>query len=84
VVTISTDDRVSLEKGLINNDFIPNDALHLYTEGKRFQHPLLKTLGVQSFPQPFLLDRQGKIIATKNDLKDMSSIIELVEQYLEK
>lgn len=84
VVTISTDNREVFERALKLNDFLPKQALHLYTDDERFRHPVLKELNVQSYPQPFLLDKQGRIIGTKKELKNMDSIIELVEEYIGK
>ncbi|MBL1410406.1 TlpA family protein disulfide reductase [Sphingobacterium faecale] len=82
IITISIDDRHIFEKSVRLVDFLPVPGLHLYTNGLRTKHPLIKSLEIHSYPRPFLLDKEGRIVATKNDFKELGSIIKLVDQYL--
>ena len=82
VVTISTDRVEVFGSALDKNDFLPERAIHLYTDGKQFKHPLLQSLGIHAYPRPFLLDTDGKIIGTKDDLRDLEEVIHKIKENL--
>ncbi|HMR19750.1 MAG TPA: TlpA disulfide reductase family protein [Sphingobacterium sp.] len=84
IITVSTDERHVLEKLLKNNGFLPRNGLHLYTDNKRFRHPLLVDLGVQSYPHPILVSAEGKIIGLGAELKNMENLIQLIQVELGK
>jgi thiol-disulfide isomerase/thioredoxin len=84
IITVSTDDKATFSKVLKTNDFLPSDALHLYTEDKRFRHPVLNRLGVNSYPYPILLNKEGKILATGSKLKDLETVKKIITKELER
>lgn len=82
IITISIDNFSDFQNAVGINDFLPPRALHLYTDNQKSKHPLVKNLGINSYPRPFLLNKEGKIVATKGDMVDLESIIKLIEQEL--
>jgi hypothetical protein len=45
-----------------NRIFSVASALQLYTEGRRYDHPIIKLAKVVSYPTLIVLDKEGRIV----------------------
>ncbi len=69
-VSISVDNTVDVWKRGIGI-YSVKKSLQLYTEGKRYDHPIIKFGKVNAFPTLIVLDREGKIVGIPpHPLKD--------------
>ena len=60
-ITISIDKEDVFSKGLQLRDFLPDNAIHLFTDNLGKDHPLLKNYAITGYPFPILIDRNGYI-----------------------
>ncbi|MDZ4817581.1 MAG: TlpA disulfide reductase family protein [Planctomycetota bacterium] len=62
VVAYSLDDDIDALKTFVEKEESP--WINLYNpEGKSFDDPVVKSMGINSIPSTFLIDREGKIVA---------------------
>lgn len=82
-ITVSTDSRLTLKSVLEKGGFLPEHALHLYTEDMRFKHPVVTGYGIHSFPFPLLIDKQGNVSASGiSNLKTKDLLAKAIENAL--
>lgn len=82
-ITVSTDDVETFSRMVERSDFLPKDAVHLYTDNQYFKHPAVKHYQIRSFPYPLLIDRSGKVVAGKESLSTVSDLIKEIELALQ-
>ncbi|WP_158499932.1 TlpA family protein disulfide reductase [Sphingobacterium paucimobilis] len=80
VILVSLDDQEQLKRSIAQG-VIPKEAIALYTENQKFQHPLIKKLKIPGYPYPMLLDKEGKRIDAAGKLHDLDKLIEVIEAY---
>lgn len=81
-LTVSTDTREMLAKVLEKADFMPEHSLKLYTDGLRFDHPLIKYFGIVAYPTPILVGKDGRIVASGAQLKTKDALVEYIKEAL--
>jgi len=82
-LTVSTDEREVLMRTLEEADFIPQNSIKLYTDGLRFDHPLIKYFGIVAYPAPILVGRNGRILASGKYLKSKDALERLIRQAID-
>lgn len=82
-VMVSTDSKQSLARVLERGGLGLEDALNLYTDGKRFDHPILRHYGIHSYPFPLLIGRDRTIIAHDERIKTVEGLRYLIDSALE-
>lgn len=80
IVLVSLDDQEQLKRSM-DQGIIPKEAIALYTDNQKFQHPLIKELKIPSYPYPMLLDKEGKRIDAAGKLHDLDKLIEVIEAH---
>jgi hypothetical protein len=60
----------SLEKGR----YASKKSVNLYTEGLGDQHPVIKRYKVIAYPQPVVINKQGKIVSNAGDLTTFAKL----------
>lgn len=80
VILVSLDDQEQLKRSIAQG-VIPKEAIALYTENQKFQHPLIKKLKIPGYPYPMLLDKEGKRIDAAGKLHDLDKLIEVIEAH---
>lgn len=80
IVLVSLDDQEQLKRSIAQG-VIPKEAITLYTENQKFQHPLIKKLKIPGYPYPILLDKEGRRIEATGKLHDLDKLIDVIEAY---
>lgn len=70
----------SLSSGIYTNGSTPN-VVNLYTDGKGFEHPMIKYYNFKSYPCPILVDKKGRIFEY-NLLTDKNTLIAKINEAL--
>lgn len=82
-LAISIDsDKSKWLKSVDSGKYAPHESIHLYTEGKGMDHPILKFFTIQGFPSQVLLDREGKIVETTGFKGDPEAVIKLISDII--
>lgn len=79
VIMVSVDNRQTLELA-VRQGLVPDSAISLYTEDKKFKHPIISEFGIRAFPYPILIDQERTIVKSGQQLKDLRKIVEWIEE----
>lgn len=78
-VTISIDDDMAKwKKGLESGIYTSSHAINLNTGKLGMNHPIIKQLLVMNYPNPILLDREGRILIYDKEKLKNATPIELI------
>jgi len=79
IILVSLDDKNTLSQAMASG-IIPSSVVSLYTDGLKFRHPLIRELGINSFPYPLLVNEEGIVRASGHQLKTMDQILEEINK----
>lgn len=86
-LTVSVDkDRQKWLNEIEKETYTSKDVINLYTAGQGYDHSVIKNYKIFGYPQPMLIDREGKIFTTsdlnlrRNGIKGLTETIEAALQ----
>lgn len=81
-ITVSTDNYDTFSGMVKRADFLPEGGVHLYTDNKRFKHPMMEYYQISTYPYPLLIGKEGKLLAFKEELTSIELLISKIEAAL--
>lgn len=81
-ITVSIDNAETFKSVVKRGDLLPAGGIHLYTDNQFSKHPIIQHYQLSSYPHPMLIGKDGRLSATKLQLKKETDLIEQIERAL--